>query len=115
MRSVTFTPSAVVLLLQVLAEMEEVVDYKRVVDRALASEKEAVKNSSADLILEPGHQRMGPASKVQSEEGTQKFSPGVVDINAKKYNLILKWRGRLASAPKEVDVYRQILVSFVKC
>lgn len=91
--------------MQVLAEMEEVVDYKRIVDRAAASEKEAVKNSSADIMGD----RLGRST---DEAGGNKTIPGVVDINAKKYNLILKWRGRLQSAPKEVDVYRQILVSF---
>jgi hypothetical protein len=98
--------------MQVLAEMEEVVDYKRVVDRALANEKEATKNSASDLatnLVDNNHLRT-PAARLAEDAG-MKFVPGVVDINAKKYNLILKWRGRLESAPKEVDVYRQILVS----
>lgn len=93
--------------MQVLAEMEEVVDYKRIVDKAAATEKEAVKNSSSDLLSD----RPTFLGRSSDEPGGNKTIPGVVDINAKKYNLILKWRGRLQSAPKEVDVYRQILVS----
>lgn len=120
--------------------MEEIVDYKRYVDRAVASEKEASKNaSSTELIVDAGHQRSGnqtsggpvvisptvppttasgkdpvggtTAPPTSTAAATAAMTMKLNDINAKKYNLILKWRGRLESAPKEVDVYRQILVS----
>ena len=42
----------------------------------------------------------------------EKRQIGKVDLVAKKTNLIRKWKGRLKWAPKEVDVYRQILVNF---
>ena len=126
--------------MQVLAEMEEVVDYKRIVDRVIASEKEAVKNSSTDLtnVLEHSsflhintsspslllqqqyHHNHNSTTSSSSGQNDLKLMPttagagsaGLADINAKKFNLILKWRGRLESAPKEVDVYRQILVRY---
>jgi hypothetical protein len=122
--------------------MEEIVDYKRYVDRVTAHEKEATKNaSSTDLIAEvatsnkttvaavaaavaassakestggattaAGASAAAAAGVIPPSSGVTKFN----DIFAKKFNLILKWRGRLESAPKEVHVYRQVLVR-LKC
>ncbi len=76
--------------MQVLAEMEEVVDYKQ-----------AVAKAATDL----------EASKSNSILGDLNSFPGTVDLVLKKQNLIRKWRGRLKWAPKEIDMYRQMLVS----
>lgn len=173
--------------MQVLAEMEEVVDYKRAADRAAivdilettttsaaaatttaaAAAVLTSKSGSVGLIESSSHtttttnslnhnhnsqhhlpsltEVLSPLSVIStSSSSTDPNSPrypfgfppsnvtasingnngdktatsgtnsnnsgGMVDINSKKYNLILKWRGRLEWAPKEVDAYRQILV-----
>jgi hypothetical protein len=93
--------------MQVLAEMEEVVDYKQAVAKA-ATDLEASKSNSilGDLNTVRG------ISTLRGDESTgTRQSPGAVDLVLKKQNLIRKWRGRLKWAPKEIDMYRQILVS----
>jgi len=95
--------------MQMLAEMEEVVDYKRVVDKALM-DMEAVKNSSAEISSLLGDSPSRSATPTRRPEASaETLAPGIVDISAKKFNLILKWRGRLESAPPDIDSYRQIL------
>jgi hypothetical protein len=84
--------------MQVLSEMEEVVDYKQTVEK-VNIDLEALKNSNLDSDF----------VSVKSRSG-EKRQIGKVDLVAKKNNLIRKWNGRLKWAPKEVDVYRQILV-----
>ena len=69
--------------MQVLAEIEEVVEYFQVSTRA--------DNELTD-----------PSAPVSSS-----------DIASKKALLLSKWRGRIQWVPKEVKVYRQILVNFV--
>ena len=123
--------------MQVLAEMEEVVEYKQTVERANL-ELEALQNNAiaSDHYLMPHGARfdsptiesMAAAGSTNSlyrgepsggdrasnGNGSGGMTPvvhGTIDVVAKKFNLIQKWRGRLKWAPTEVDVYRQILVS----
>jgi len=99
--------------MQVLAEMEEIVDYKRFEEKAM-TDLEAIKNNNTNVDLPDilsDDLSFRSSTRKKSNESFNNNVPGIVDINAKRYNLILKWRGRLEWAPKQVDVYRQILVS----
>lgn len=93
--------------LQVLAELEEAVDYKQTVMR-VNIDLEALKNAAGDsnsFFGPNAHQYGSPSSKY----GGTGPAPAV-DLVAKKQTLIRKWKGRLKWVPKEVDAYRQILV-----
>ena len=99
--------------MQVLAEMEEIVDYKRFEQKAM-TDLEAIKNNNTNVdlpdVILSDDLTFRSSTRKKSNESLNNNVPGIVDINAKRYNLILKWRGRLEWAPKQVDVYRQILV-----
>jgi FKBP12-rapamycin complex-associated protein len=79
--------------MQILAEMEEVIEFKQMIERI-------------SLDHDPYNEgELKYANKDSSD-------PLMVDINSKKLALIGKWRARLKLAPKDVEVYRQILVIF---
>eukprot|EP01038_Epipyxis_sp_PR26KG_P011143 gene11143-14952_t len=86
--------------MQILAEMEEVIDYKQTVER-VALEVETIKNGNNEFIF--SSERSGAATP------REKMASATIDLAAKKTALLNKWRGRLKWAPKEVEVYRQIL------
>jgi hypothetical protein len=106
--------------MQVLSEMEEVIEFKQTLERSkieleLASPKlrsasivRSMKNaahniSSNDLHLHAanGGGSAGPISSVASIAASARAA------------LIRKWNGRLRSAPKEVDMFTQILVRHI--
>jgi hypothetical protein len=99
--------------MQTLAELEEVVEYKQTVAKAavdLDSMNSAV--SANDLANFTNSASMNNLLILDgSPRGTK--NTGRADASAAKTALIRKWQGRLKWAPKEVDVYRQLLVSVV--
>lgn len=82
--------------MQILAEMEEVVEFKQMIDNSNA-EHESLSDGDATAKF---HSVKEKQLSLNSE------------LSARKIALIAKWRGRLKWAPKDIDVYRQILVSF---
>lgn len=98
------------MTMQVLAEMEEVVEYKQTVERA-SMDVEAMKASGVGEYLSNSPLDVSPAMRILPDKADGITLTPMIDIAAKKKNLIQKWRGRLKWAPTEVDVYRQILVS----
>lgn len=91
--------------MQVLAEMEEVVEYHQCAEK-LNMDVEALKTSVPDMKATFGVSNLDskPSDKSTVISG---------ELAAKKADLIRKWKARLKWAPKDVDVYRQILVSFI--
>jgi FKBP12-rapamycin complex-associated protein len=83
--------------MQILAEMEEIVEFKQMVER-LSLDHESRTDSIPDKLRSLNFQDTNIA-KISN-----------ADISAKKISLITKWRGRLKWAPKDIEVYRQILV-----
>jgi FKBP12-rapamycin complex-associated protein len=80
--------------MQILAELEEVIEFKQMIERI-------------SLDHDPYNEgELKYANKDSSD-------PLIIDISTKKLALIGKWRARLKLAPKDVEVYRQILVNFV--
>jgi hypothetical protein len=73
--------------MQVLAEIEEVIDYSQLAAKAEISDTGSL-----------SHPRFDANISVQSS-----------DIASKKALLLNKWKGRFKWVPKEVKVYRQIL------
>ena len=91
--------------MQILAEMEEVVEFKQCVSRA-----------NLEIEALGPHGELSSIKRSQSGGGLGFESSGSdvrvrFDIHAARTALIRKWNGRLKCAPKEVDMYRQILVS----
>jgi serine/threonine-protein kinase mTOR len=85
--------------MQILAEMEEVVEYKKSVEKAkFDSEKVGASENSQTRGI-----ALNQDNQYQSENSA--------DLAAKKLSLIRRWRARLKWAPKDIEVYRQILVS----
>lgn len=101
-------------LFKVLAELEEVVDYKQLVKAT--TELEAVKNTAMTtgdtLAFSNGadSQRGYAGSGSGAVPGLGSDHNTAADLTAKKGTLLRKWKGRLKWVPKEVDVHRQILV-----
>ena len=88
-----------IVTMQVLSEIEELVDYK-VYEQGALSSAGMVLNSvdvTHALTLYPGLNE-GEVSEV------------LYNIRDKKRTLLQKWQRRLKCAPREVDVYRLILV-----
>lgn len=119
--------------MQTLAELEEVVEYKCCIAKAnLDSEKvampiitdltnEAAPNGSLALNLETTF--ASNVNGIASVAGAESSSGGAaatgggsgasekgVDLAVKKAALLDKWKARLKWAPKDIEVYRSILV-----
>ena len=95
--------------MQILAELEEVVDYKKLVE-CVNFDLEAIKNTAIDTntisYSQTNFQKGYTSERVANGSGS---SSHTVDLVAKKAMLLRKWKGRLKWVPKEVDVHRQIL------
>jgi FKBP12-rapamycin complex-associated protein len=83
--------------MQILAEMEEIVEFKQMTER-LSLEHDTLTEKEIRSDFLPSETKLNSGANI--------------DINAKKVALISKWRGRLKWAPKDIEVYRQILVSY---
>jgi FKBP12-rapamycin complex-associated protein len=90
--------------MQILAEMEEVIEYKIIAEKAAIDLEVLKSNNANDINLSFLKGSVNPRDKIAS---------ATTDLALKKSTLIRKWRGRLKWVPKEVDVYRQILVSLI--
>jgi FKBP12-rapamycin complex-associated protein len=90
--------------MQILAEMEEVVEYRQYAEK-LNLDVEALKTTVTDVqpLINP----------ILDSKSTDKGNVISGELAVKKVDLIRKWKARLKWAPKDVDVYRQILVSCV--
>ncbi len=94
--------------MQILAELEEVVEYKQIkmgvtMDLQAIGLKESF-GSSNDLSIHrvQSNNRLDDSLRSKVIAG--------VDLKARKSALIRKWRGRLKWAPRDISVFRQILV-----
>jgi serine/threonine-protein kinase mTOR len=87
------------ITMQILAEMEEVIEFRQIMEK-MNIDLEALKNGTNDA----------KPVVVNESKLSDKSIPLNVELNSKKADLIRKWRARLKWAPKDVDVYRQILV-----
>jgi FKBP12-rapamycin complex-associated protein len=98
--------------MQILAELEEVVEYKQTLAKA-ALDIETMNESASGSDLVITFTSSVSMSNLMNADATTRTSEslGRIDANTAKTALIRKWRGRLKWVPKEVDVYRQILVN----
>lgn len=95
--------------MQILAELEEVVDYKKLEER-VKTDLEAIKNTATDTNTIYYSQNNFPKGFTGFPGADSDGSSSLkVDIVAKKATLLRKWKGRLKWVPKEVDVHRKIL------
>lgn len=94
--------------MQVLAEMEEVIEYKQTLLKAELELELASTGASKNKNY--GEDNISRSSSgLRLEELLYKTDGAHVDVVAAKKLLLQKWRGWLKHAPKEVEVYRQIL------
>lgn len=111
--------------MQILAELEEVIEFKQYATMAMSvdplslaqssnarhrsmSSRNSFQLHSADIYIprspSGGHLEVSLNSHIVSTGHSVQD-----DLAARKAALIRKWRGRLKWAPKEVDVYRQMI------
>jgi len=94
--------------MQILAEMEEVIQYKEAVRSSAMDTKETASNSSLG-----GRQLKKTLSGIGFSD-VKDSNSSTIDLTLTKSSLLRKWRGRMKWAPKDIDVYRQILVRSFK-
>ena len=90
--------------MQILAEMEEVIQYKEAVRSSALDTKETVFNNTLG-----GRQLKKTISGIGFSD-VKDSNNSTIDLTLTKSSLLRKWRGRMKWAPKDIDVYRQILV-----
>ena len=96
-----------IVTMQVLSEMEELIDYRIYEQSALSSVGMALGYDDVTNALMLYH---------GSEEGDMSNlgeSDALHNLRDKKKTLLQKWQRRLKCAPREVDAYRLILVSYL--
>jgi FAT domain len=98
--------------MQILAEMEEVVELKQSASKPTLEVEIIPSAKIGDQIGSPSY--TSPRSTTiagRNLEDTPRSKVPTIspEASAAKVTLIRKWRGRLQWAPKEVDVFRQIL------
>ena len=97
--------------MQILSEMEELIDYKEYESRVLFGTTLGV----SDVTVMEGYLQSSPqltlnySNFYNDAEDTMMNSEILVDLREKKSKLLGKWRKRLLSAPREVEVYTNIL------
>lgn len=97
--------------MQVLSEMEELIEYKQYMEKALAGftlphSYGNVKDFANAICSGRG---LDGVAIDKSKEGVSNEAI-LVDVSTRRLALTQKWQRRLKSAPREVDVYRLILV-----
>ena len=101
--------------MQILAEMEELIDYKEYESRVLFG----TTLGPSDVTVTEGFLHTSPHLGTFSElnnytdfyddEDNMMNSEILIDLREKKIKLMGKWRKRLLTAPREVEVYTSIL------
>jgi FKBP12-rapamycin complex-associated protein len=96
--------------MQVLSEMEELIEYKITTNKILQSTHFTEKDismfySKNKKVIEDGYSELLYIDREDEENQNILFQ-----VAQKRSVLMRKWRKRLKSAPREVDVYRLILV-----
>jgi serine/threonine-protein kinase mTOR len=101
--------------MQILAEMEELIDYKEYESRVLFG----TTLGPSDVTVTEGFLHTSPHlgtfsalnnyTDFYDDEDNMMNSEILVDLRDKKTKLMGKWRKRLLSAPREVEVYTSIL------
>lgn len=86
--------------MQILAELDEVVEYKQMTEK-LSVDLDAMKTPADEGV------------KIIAGSELSKYTTVSTDLVTKKADLIRKWRARLKWAPRDIEVYRQILVSII--
>eukprot|EP00981_Chlorochromonas_danica_P006380 scaffold1365_cov163-Ochromonas_danica.AAC.70 len=130
------------ITMQILAEMEEIVDYKQAEEKALeigsaaagggenamsTNNIDGLASMSSGLgagmsmgirinvdsnIVDRDRLSMGITGGVAagSEKSAAAASSTAMELASKRIHLLKKWKARLKWAPKDIEVYRQILV-----
>lgn len=122
--------------MQILAELEEIVEYKEAVANALASNPTSLEidssrgpsysgdseNPTITSPIIPLTPRLTSATRRSTDDmssvnitstgmdGNNDIATSRDLLKLKKASLLKKWRGRLKVAPKEISVFRQIIV-----
>jgi len=95
--------------MQILAELDEVVEFKQLEEKA-SVDMDALKANNNDGDSAATMQRLLSLDVGNnSGEGKSGVSMLTNDILSKKVDLVRKWRARLKWAPRDIEVYRQIL------
>lgn len=98
--------------MQILAELDEVVEFKQLEEKVSVDMDALIANNNEGdsaatmqrlLSLEVGN------NNNNSGDGKSGVSALTNDILGKKVDLVRKWRARLKWAPRDIEVYRQIL------
>jgi len=95
--------------MQILSELEEVIEFKQQVTQAAVALHDL--ENSALMAASNSAASKGLAVNARGDLSPRFVAKadGRFDLSEAKENLLSRWRARLQWAPKEIDVYRQIL------
>lgn len=96
--------------MQILSELEEVIEFKQQVTQAAVAMHD-LENSALMAANSNSAASKGLAVNARGDLSPRFVAKadGRFDLSEAKENLLSRWRARLQWAPKEIDVYRQIL------